>query len=81
MKTALNNNDVAAAVLARQIETRIEETMVPGLGELVAFASRLRLSAARHVASERRRGLRLCVFGGAPRRLNPGVRNARPSTY
>ncbi|WP_114287898.1 hypothetical protein [Candidatus Halocynthiibacter alkanivorans] len=57
VKTARNNNDVAAAVLARQIKTRIEETMVPRLGELVAFAARLRFSAAQHVASERRRGL------------------------
>ena len=46
VKTALNNNDVAAAVPARQIKPRIEETMVPGLGELPVLAVRLRLSAA-----------------------------------
>ncbi len=60
----------AAPVLARQIKTRIEETLEPRLGELVALAARLRLSAAQHVASERRRGLWRWVFGGAPRRLH-----------
>jgi siroheme synthase (precorrin-2 oxidase/ferrochelatase) len=53
---ALDNSDVTAAVLARQIKTRIEETLEPRLGELVALTARLRLSAAKHVVSEPRLG-------------------------
>lgn len=56
-----------APVLARQIKTRIEESLEPRLGDLAALAGRLRLSAAHRMTPANRRSLWRWVFSGAPR--------------
>jgi len=58
-----------APVLARQIKTRIEETLEPRLGELAALAGRLRATAAMRLSPRKRRDLWRWVFNETPRRL------------
>lgn len=57
-----------APVLARQIKTRLEETLEPRLGDLAALAGRLRAAAAARLAPRRRRDLWRWVFNDSPRR-------------
>ncbi|MEM1302193.1 MAG: uroporphyrinogen-III C-methyltransferase, partial [Pseudomonadota bacterium] len=56
-----------APVLARQIKTRMEELLEPGLGDLAALAGRLRDRAAMRLGPRKRRDLWRWVFNGAPR--------------
>lgn len=56
-----------APVLARQIKSRIEELLEPGLGRLAALAGHLRPAAAARLAPRARRDLWRWVFNGAPR--------------
>jgi len=56
-----------APVLARQIKTRMEELLEPGLGDLAALAGRLRDRAAMRLGPRQRRDLWRWVFNGAPR--------------
>lgn len=56
-----------APVLARQIKSRIEEMLEPGLGGLVALAGRLRRDVAHRIAPMRRRAFWSWAFSGAPR--------------
>ena len=58
-----------APVLARQIKTRLEETLEPRLGDLAALAGRLRGSAAARLAPRARRDLWRWVFNDQPRQL------------
>ena len=58
-----------APVLARQIKTKLEETLEPRLGDLAALAGRLRASAAARLAPRARRDLWRWVFNGHPREL------------
>lgn len=58
-----------APVLARQIKTRIEESLAPNLGGLAAFAGRMRGSVAARVPRAHRRGFWRWVFAGAPREV------------
>tara|TARA_R110002073_G_scaffold79004_1_gene190310 strand:- start:300 stop:1697 length:1398 start_codon:yes stop_codon:yes gene_type:complete len=58
-----------APVLARQIKTRLEETLEPRLGDLAALAGRLRASAAARLAPRARRDLWRWVFNDQPRQL------------
>lgn len=58
-----------APVLARQIKTKLEETLEPRLGDLVAFAGRMRASAAARLSPRARRDLWRWVFNDSPRQL------------
>ena len=58
-----------APVLARQIKTKLEETLEPRLGDLAAFAGRMRTSAAARLAPRARRDLWRWVFNDQPRQL------------
>ncbi|MEP2641838.1 siroheme synthase CysG [Roseobacter sp.] len=57
-----------APVLARQIKTKVEETLPPTLGGLAAAAGRLRMAAAGRVPQSGRRAFWRWVFDGQPRR-------------
>lgn len=59
-----------APVLARQIKSRIEEVLEPGLGRLAALAGRLRPAAAARLAPRARRDLWRWVFGSTPRAMH-----------
>ncbi|MEO1540755.1 MAG: siroheme synthase CysG [Pseudomonadota bacterium] len=56
-----------APVLGRQIKTRIEGVLEPRLGELAAFAGRMRGAVAARVPGPARRGFWRWVFAEAPR--------------
>lgn len=56
-----------APVLARQIKTSVEELLEPRLGDLAAFAGRLRNQAALRLAPRARRDLWRWVFSGPAR--------------
>ena len=56
-----------APVLARQIKSRIEEMLEPGLGGLVTLAGRLRRDVAHRITPMRRRAFWSWAFSGAPR--------------
>jgi len=56
-----------APVLARQIKTRLEETLEPRLGDLAALAGRLRDRAAARLGPRQRRDLWRWVFSGPVR--------------
>ncbi|WP_299504514.1 siroheme synthase CysG [uncultured Roseobacter sp.] len=56
-----------APVLARQIKTRMEQVLEPGLGRLAALAGRLRPAAAARLAPRERRDLWRWVFAGPAR--------------
>lgn len=56
-----------APVLARQIKTRLEEMLEPGLGDLAALAGRLRGFAAARLGPRQRRDLWAWVFNGPVR--------------
>jgi uroporphyrin-III C-methyltransferase/precorrin-2 dehydrogenase/sirohydrochlorin ferrochelatase len=58
-----------APVLARQIKTRIEQTLPQNLGGLAALSGRLRRSVAKHVERSKRRAFWAWVFSGKPREL------------
>lgn len=58
-----------APVLARQIKTRLEESLEPRLGDLAALAGRMRTAAAARLAPRTRRDLWRWVFNDTPRRL------------
>jgi len=58
-----------APVLARQIKTKLEETLEPRLGDLAAFAGRMRSAAAAQLTPRARRDLWRWVFNDSPRRL------------
>lgn len=55
-----------APVLARQIKSRLETLLEPGLGDLASLAGRLR-SAASRLDPKERRNLWRWVFSGSPR--------------
>ena len=57
-----------APVLARQIKTKLEETLEPRLGDLASLAGRLRNAAAARLAPRARRDLWRWGFNDAPRR-------------
>lgn len=59
-----------APVLARQIKTRVEETLEPRLGDLAALAGRLRDAVAQHVPQPSRRAFWRWVFSGKPREVH-----------
>lgn len=59
-----------APVLARQIKTKLEETLEPRLGDLAALAGRLREAAAARLGPRARRDLWRWVFNDSPRRLH-----------
>lgn len=59
-----------APVLARQIKTRVEQMLEPGLGDLARLAGRLRGAVAARVPRDARRDLWRWVFMGAPRKLH-----------
>ncbi|MCC5954627.1 MAG: uroporphyrinogen-III C-methyltransferase [Natronohydrobacter sp.] len=56
-----------APVLARQIRSKIETLLEPGLGELAALAGRLRPQVNRQIPQRERRFFWDWVFGGPPR--------------
>ena len=58
-----------APVLARQIKTKLEESLEPRLGDLAALAGRMRAAAGARLAPRTRRDLWRWVFNDAPRRL------------
>lgn len=58
-----------APVLARQIKTKLEESLEPRLGDLAALAGRMRSAAAARHAPRARRDLWRWVFNDTPRRL------------
>lgn len=58
-----------APVLARQIKTKLEETLEPRLGDLAALAGRLRGAAAARLAPRARRDLWRWVFNDSPRQV------------
>ncbi len=58
-----------APVLARQIKTKLEETLEPRLGDLAALAGRLRSAAAARLGPRLRRDLWRWVFNDSPRQL------------
>lgn len=58
-----------APVLARQIKTKLEETLEPRLGDLAALAGRLRSAAAARLAPRARRDLWRWVFNDSPRQM------------
>ena len=57
-----------APVLGRQIKTRIEEVLEPRLGDLAAFAGRMRGAVAARVPQSARRGFWRWVFADTPRK-------------
>lgn len=59
-----------APVLTRQIKTQLEEILEPKLGELAAFASRLRVAATFRFTPKDRRALWRWAFSGAPRQAH-----------
>jgi uroporphyrin-III C-methyltransferase/precorrin-2 dehydrogenase/sirohydrochlorin ferrochelatase len=59
-----------APVLARQIKTKLEETLEPRLGDLASLAGRLRSAAAARLAPRTRRDLWRWVFNDRPRRIH-----------
>ncbi|NSX56623.1 siroheme synthase CysG [Parasulfitobacter algicola] len=61
-----------APVLARQIKTKLEETLEPRLGDLAALAGRLRHAAAARLGPRARRDLWRWVFNDSPRQLFTG---------
>jgi len=58
-----------APVLARQIKTKLEETLEPRLGDLAALAGRMRGAAAARLGPRARRDLWRWVFNDTPRQL------------
>ena len=58
-----------APVLARQIKTKLEETLEPRLGDLAALAGRLRSAAAARLGPRARRDLWRWVFNDEPRQM------------
>ncbi len=58
-----------APVLARQIKTKLEETLEPRLGDLAALAGRLRNAASARLGPRARRDLWRWVFNDNPRQL------------
>ncbi len=68
-----------APVLARQIKTRVEEMLEPRLGDLAAFAGRMRDAVAMGVAQPRRRAFWRWVFDGKPRAMH--ARGAEAHAY
>ena len=58
-----------APVLARQIKTKLEETLEPRLGDLASLAGRLRAAAAARLAPRARRDLWRWVFNDTPRQM------------
>lgn len=58
-----------APVLGRQIKTRVEQMLEPGLGDLANLAGRFRDLAARRLKPRERRDLWRWVFDGPVRRL------------
>ncbi|MEM9707233.1 MAG: siroheme synthase CysG [Pseudomonadota bacterium] len=58
-----------APVLARQIKTKLEETLPQNLGGLAALAGRLRDAVAEHMPFPERRKFWRWVFAAAPRRM------------
>jgi len=58
-----------APVLARQIKTKLEETLEPRLGDLAALAGRLRGAAAARLGPRARRDLWRWVFNDSPRQV------------
>ena len=58
-----------APVLARQIKTKLEETLEPRLGDLAELAGRLRGAAAARLGPRARRDLWRWVFNDAPRQM------------
>ena len=58
-----------APVLARQIKTKLEETLEPRLGDLAALAGRLRNVASARLGPRMRRDLWRWVFNDSPRQL------------
>ena len=59
-----------APVLGRQIKTRIEELLEPGLGRLAGYAGSVRDRVAHHVPRKDRRAFWRWVFGDVPRNLH-----------
>ena len=57
-----------APILGRQIKSKIETILEPNLGDLVAFAGRLRAQVSQNVAQNRRREFWNWVFKEEPRR-------------
>ncbi|WP_172300421.1 siroheme synthase CysG [Pseudoruegeria sp. HB172150] len=57
-----------APVLARQIKTRVETMLPPGIGGLAALAGRLRCAVAEQLPASTRRAFWAWVFNGAPAR-------------
>jgi uroporphyrin-III C-methyltransferase/precorrin-2 dehydrogenase/sirohydrochlorin ferrochelatase len=57
----------AAPILGRQIKSKIETFLEPNLGDLVAFAGRMRAEVSQNVAQDKRRGFWNWVFNGLPR--------------
>lgn len=58
-----------APILGRQIKTRMEELLEPGLGRFARLAGHLRDDVAKSVPDDLRRPFWRWVFAGAPRRL------------
>ena len=56
-----------APVLARQIKTRIEESLSPNLGGLAAFAGRMRATVMQRIPRADRRAFWRWVFADSPR--------------
>ncbi|MBQ0801334.1 MAG: uroporphyrinogen-III C-methyltransferase [Sulfitobacter litoralis] len=56
-----------APVLARQIKTKLEEMLEPGLGDLAFLAGRLRTKASARLGPRARRDLWRWVFNDSPR--------------
>ncbi|WP_375282334.1 siroheme synthase CysG [Pseudooctadecabacter sp.] len=61
-----------APVLARQIKTKLEESLEPRLGDLAALAGRMRSAAAARLSPRARRDLWRWVFNDTPRSLFAG---------
>ena len=59
-----------APVLGRQIKTRIEELLEPGLGRLAAYAGSKRDAVAQYIPRPKRRGFWRWVFSDAPRQAH-----------
>lgn len=58
-----------APVLGRQIKSRIEETLEPGLGVFASFAGSMRDAVAMRIPHKERRAFWRWVFQGGPREL------------
>jgi len=56
-----------APILGRQTKSKIETVLEPDLGNLVAFAGRMRAQVAQRVKMENRRNFWNWVFNGSPR--------------